>query len=78
MFSNNPATKSKIFERSWTNFNQAEFVMDYFDEDCSNILNVKHSNVNTSMESFFNNTNDLLDKHVLFKKSVRIRIIHVN
>ena len=78
MFSDNLDTKSNIFERSWTNFNQAEFVMDYFDEDCSNILNVKHSNVNTSMESFFNNTNDLPDKHVLFKKSVRIRIIHVN
>ena len=37
MFSDNPATKSSIFERSWKNFNQAEFFMDYFDKDRSNI-----------------------------------------
>ena len=33
MLSDNPATKSNIFETSWTNFNQAEFVMNYFDKD---------------------------------------------
>ena len=44
VFSENPDTKSNIFERSWRNFNQAEFVMDYFDKDCSNILNPKHGN----------------------------------
>ena len=52
MFIDNPNTKSNIFERSWTNFNQAEFVMDYFDKDWSNILNLKHGNVNVSMENF--------------------------
>ena len=44
MFSENPDIKSNIIERSWRNFNQAEFVMDYFDKDCSNILNPKHGN----------------------------------
>ena len=63
MFSNNPDTKSNIFKRSWKNFNQAEFVMDYFDKDWSNNLNLKHGNVNVSMENFVN-MNDLLDKHV--------------
>ena len=33
MFLDNPATKSYIFERSSTNFNPAEFFMDYFDKD---------------------------------------------
>ena len=42
MFSDNPAVKSNIFERSWKNFNQAEFVMDDSDKDWSNILNLKH------------------------------------
>ena len=69
VFSDNPATKSNIFERSWKNFNQAEFVMDYFDKDWSNILNFKHGNVNVSMENFVNNMNDLLDKHAPFKKN---------
>ena len=67
MFSDNPATKSNISERSWKNFNQAEFAMDYFDKDWSNILNLIHGNVNGSMENFVNNMNDLFDKHAPFK-----------
>ena len=72
MFSDNSATKSNIFERSWKKFNQAEFVMDYVDKDWSNILNFKHGNLNVSMENFVNNMNDLLGKHAPLKKSVNI------
>ena len=71
MFSDNPDTKSNIFERSWKNFNQAEFVMGYFDKYWSSILNLKHGNVNVSVENFVNNTNYIY-KHALFKKSVNI------
>ena len=67
MFSDNLAAKSKIFERGWKNFNKVEFVMDYFDKDWSNISNLKHGNVNVSMENFVNNMNDLLDKHAHLK-----------
>ena len=74
MLSDNPATKSNISERSWKNFNQAEFVMDYFDNDWSNILNLKHDNVNVSMENFVDNRNDLLDKHALFKKISKYKL----
>ena len=74
MFSDKPATKSNIFERSWKNFNQAEFVMDYFDKGWSNILNSKHGNVNVSMENFVNNMNDLLDKHAPFKKISKYKL----
>ena len=49
MFSDKPDKKSNIFKRSWTNFNQAEFVVDYFDKDWRNILILKHGNVNVSM-----------------------------
>ena len=42
--------------------------MDYFDKDWSNILNLKHGNVNVSIEIFVTNMNDLLDKHSPFKK----------
>ena len=66
MFSDNPDTKSNIFGRTWTNFSQAEFVMDYFDKDQSKILNLKHGNVNVSMGDFVDNMNDLLDKHAPF------------
>ena len=33
MFSDIHATKSNIFKRIWKKFNQAEFVMDYFDKE---------------------------------------------
>ena len=72
IFSDNPATKSNIFEKSWENLNQAKFVMDYFDKDWSNILNLKHDNVNVSMENFVNNMYDLHDKHAPFQKIVNI------
>ena len=74
MFSDNPATKSNVFERSWKIFNQAEFVMDYFDKDWSNILNLKHGNVNVAMENFANNMNDFLDKHAQFKKISKYKL----
>ena len=74
MFSDNPGTKSNIFERSWKNLIQAEFVLDYFDKDWSNILNLKHGNVNVSVENFVNNMNDLLDKHALFKKISKYKL----
>ena len=44
--------------------------MDNFDKDWSNILNVKHGNVNVSIEHFVNNKKHLRDKHVSFKKKV--------
>ena len=69
MFSDNTDTKSNIFERSWTNFKQAEFVMDLFYKDLSNILNLKHSNGNALMESLVSNLNNLLGKHALLKKN---------
>ena len=74
MFSDNPATKSNIFEKSWKNFNQAEFVIDYFDKDWGNILNLKHGNVNVSMKSFVNNMSHLLDKHAPFKKISKYKL----
>ena len=74
MFSDSPDKKSNIFERSWTNFNQAEFVMNYFDKDWSNILNLKHGNVYMSMEHFVNNVNDLLDKHAPFIKISKYKL----
>ena len=65
IFSDNPDTKSNIFEKSCTPM---------FDKDWSNILNLKHGNVNVSMENFVNNMNDLLDKHVPFKKISKYKL----
>ena len=48
--------------------------MDYFDKDWSHILNLKHGNLNVSMENCVNNMNDLLDKHVPFKKISKYKL----
>ena len=48
--------------------------MDYFDKDWSNILNLKHGNVNESMENFVNYMNDLLDKRAPFKKISKYKL----
>ena len=74
MFSDNPDTKSIIFERIWTNLNQAEFVRDDFDKDWSNTLNFKHGNVNVSTGNFVINMNDILDKHTPFKKISKYKL----
>ena len=66
MFSYNRAKNFNNFERSWKKFNQEKFIMNYFDKDWSNILNVKHGNVNVSMEHFVNNKNHLCNKHASF------------
>ena len=42
--------------------------MDCFDKDWSNILNLKHDNMNVSVENFVNDMNNLLGKHAPFKK----------
>ena len=42
--------------------------MNYSDKDWNNNLNLKHGNVNVSVENFVNNMNDLLDKYAPFKK----------
>ena len=54
------------------------FAMDYFDKDWSDILNLKHGNVNVSMEKFVNNMNDLPDKHAPFKKISEYKLEFMN
>ena len=41
--------------------------MDSFGKDWSKILNLKHGNVNVSMEHFVNDMDNLLGKHAPFK-----------
>ena len=52
MFAGSPTTKSNMYERNQINLDQAKFVIDYFDKDWSNILNLKHGNVIVSMKDF--------------------------
>ena len=49
-------------------FNQENFVLDYFDKDWADLLQIDQQNVNLSLNSFLNNMNSILDVHALLKK----------
>ena len=68
----NPSSpKTNMFERNWSGFNQQSFVLDFFEIDWPNTLNVDGLNVNNSFETFIKSMNYLLGKLPL-KKLVRI------
>ena len=68
ILSNSPSPKSNIYERDWKNFDQSEFILDYFSFDWNLIIALGKQDVNTSFENFLNMFNVLLDKYAPFKK----------
>ena len=69
IFCNLPSNKSKIYERDWSNFDQENFILDYFSVDWNEMLKIEEPNINYSTEIFLNKINDLLDNFAPFKKS---------
>ena len=63
VFSKASCQKSNIYERDWSKSFQTDFVLDYFDKDWCNVLQLDQQDVNLSIESFLNNMNSILDEH---------------
>lgn len=65
IFSNLPISKCNIFEINWSKFSKEEFILDYFDTDWDNVLNIhlQGNHMNISFNSFFTNRYQLLDRH---------------
>ena len=57
VFSNPPLNKANIFERDGSNFDQENFILDYFSTDWDVALKLDEQNVNYSTESFLNKFN---------------------
>ena len=69
----NPSTqKSNYYERDWSKFKQENFILDYFDKDWADVLQIDQQNVNLSLDSFLNNLNSILDVHAPLKKLINI------
>ena len=68
VFSNPPSNKTNIFERDWSNFDQENFILDYFSIDWDVALKLDEQNVNYSTESFLNKINSLLSNYAPLKK----------
>ena len=60
--------KSNIYERDWSKFIQTDFVLDCFDKDWSNVLQLDQQDINLSIESVLNNMNSILDEHAPLKR----------
>ena len=72
-FANPPSNKSNVFERDWSKFDQENFILDYFDIDWSNLLNLNEKNVDLKT-NFLNAMNSLLDKYAYFKKISKYKL----
>ena len=67
VFSNPSCQKSNIYERDWSKFVQQNFVLDYFDKDWSDVLQLDQQDVNLSINSFLDKVNSILDEHASLK-----------
>ena len=74
IFSNPPSNKSNICERDWSNFDQENFILDYFSIDWNETLKIEEQNINYSTEIFLNKINKLLDNFAPFKKISKYKL----
>ena len=73
-FANPPSNKSNVFERDWSKFDQENFILDYFDIDWSNLLNLNEKNVDLTTNNFLNAMNSLLNKYATSKKFSKYKL----
>ena len=68
MLSNPLCNKSNILVRDKSKFNKEIFILDYFDKNWSEVLQLDQHNVNLSMGSYVDHMNAVLDILTLYKK----------
>ena len=73
VFRNSPSSKSNYFERDWGNFNQKNFILDYFSVNWKNILNLEQNDINHSLQSFFDSMNDLFKIHAPYAPYKKVK-----
>ena len=74
ILSNPPSNKSNIYKRDWSNFDQENFILDYFSIDWNEMLKIEEHNINYSTEVFLNKINKLLDNFAPFKKISKYKL----
>ena len=68
VFCNPTLHKANIFKREWSNFDQENFILDYFSIDWNVALKLDEQNVDYSTESFLNKIKSLLSNYAPLKK----------
>ena len=74
ILSNPSYNRSNIFERDWSKFNKENFILDYFEKNWSDVLQLDQQNVDLSIESFLNNINSVLDSNAPFKRVKKYKL----
>ena len=74
IFRNSPSNKSNYCEHDWSNFNQENFILDYFSVNWKNVINLQRNDVNHSLQNFFDSVNDLLKIHAPYKKVKKYKL----
>ena len=73
-FASPPSNKSNVSERDWSKSDQENLILDYFDTDWCNRLNLYGKNVDLSTNDFLNTMNSLLNKYAPFKKISKYKL----
>ena len=68
IFFNPTSSKSKMYERDWTKFDQETFILDYFSIDWDQTLCIQSNDIDKSCKSFLDKFNSLLDLRAPYKK----------
>ena len=74
VFANPFSNKSNSFERNWSNFNQENFILDYFSIDWEALLKIEQQNINFFLETYLSKINSLLDTHAPLKKISKYKL----
>ena len=72
ILSNTSTQKSNYYERDWSKFKQENFMLDYFDKNWTDLLQINQQIVNLSLDCFLSNINSILDVHSPLKKLMNI------
>ena len=59
---------NEIFRKEIDQNSSKKIILDYFDKNWSEILQLQQQNGNLSIESYLNHMNSILDSNVPFKK----------
>ena len=74
----NPSTqKSNFYERDWSKFKQENFILDYFDKDWADLLQISQQSFNLPMDIFFKKIDSILDTHVPLQKVNKYKLKYI-
>ena len=70
----NSNLKHNNFKRNWSSFDQEKFILDFFEINWKDKLNLNERNIDLSFDNFYKIINNLLDTHIPLKKLTKKQI----